>query len=96
MHNQSSLNRALTRIVEKYNASQMFDESKASVLLPHFSCHVLRHTYANRLCEEGVNDKVVQRLLGHADIGTTMEIYMDVSQKFMEDEFFDKVRGKKR
>ena len=96
VHNQSSLNRALTRIVEKYNASQMFDESKASVLLPHFSCHVLRHTYANRLCEEGVNVKVVQRLLGHADIGTTMEIYMDVSQKFMEDEFFDKVRGKKR
>ena len=96
VHNQSSLNRALTRIAENYNATQMYDESGKDEFLPHFSCHVLRHTYANRLCEDGVNVKVMQRLLGHSDIGTTMEIYTDVSQKFMEDEFFDKVRGKRR
>lgn len=48
------------------------------VLLPNFSCHVLRHTFATRLCESGINIKVIQSVLGHCDISTTMDIYVDV------------------
>ncbi len=48
------------------------------VLLPNFSCHVLRHTFATRLCESGINIKVIQAVLGHVDISTTMDIYVDV------------------
>ena len=40
--------------------------------------HILRHTFATRLCESGVNIKVIQDVLGHVDVSTTMDIYVDV------------------
>ena len=51
------------------------------LLLPHFSCHNLRHTYTTRLCEAGVNIKVIQDMLGHSDISTTLNIYADVTKE---------------
>ena len=50
------------------------------ILLPHFSCHHLRHTFTTRLIEVGTNVKVVQEILGHADISTTLDIYADVTK----------------
>ena len=44
-----------------------------------FSCHVLRHTFATRMCESGLNEKVVQSVLGHADVTTTLDIYVTVT-----------------
>lgn len=40
--------------------------------------HALRHTYATRLLEENVHPKVVQEILGHKDITTTLNIYSHV------------------
>lgn len=57
------------------------------VLLPKFSCHSLRHTFTTRLCESGVNVKVIQDVLGHADISTTMDIYVDVTKDMKQKEF---------
>ena len=51
------------------------------VLLPDFSCHILRHTFATRLCESGINLKVIQDILGHVDVSTTMNIYVDVMKE---------------
>jgi site-specific recombinase XerD len=42
--------------------------------------HSLRHTFATRLCEKGVDIQVVQRLLGHRQITTTM-IYAKMTSK---------------
>jgi integrase len=53
------------------------DLESEPTLLPNFSCHVLRHTFATRICEAGVNLKVIQDILGHVDISTTMNIYVD-------------------
>ena len=42
--------------------------------------HSLRHTYATRLFEAGVHPKTVQKLMGHADITTTLNIYTHVDE----------------
>ena len=40
--------------------------------------HDLRHTHATWLLKQGVHPKIVQERLGHASIGTTMDIYSHV------------------
>lgn len=39
------------------------------------------------MCEAGVNIKVIQDALGHADISTTLNIYADVTKELKKDEF---------
>ncbi len=60
---------------------------KANILLSHFSCHSLRHTFTTRMCEAGVNVKVIQDALDHADIKTTLDIYADVTKDLKQSEF---------
>lgn len=65
----------------------MQKEKRDPVLLPHFSCHTLRHTFTTRMCEAGVNVKVIQETLGHADVSTTLNIYADVTKELQPSEF---------
>ncbi|SCY30535.1 Site-specific recombinase XerD [Lachnospiraceae bacterium XPB1003] len=48
--------------------------------LPHFSMHVLRHTFATRCIEAGMRPKTLQMLLGHSNIGITMNLYVHVTE----------------
>lgn len=85
VQHQGTLNRAIYRIIRDCNEKQV--ELGKELLLPHFSCHSLRHTFATRMCERGVNIKVIQDVMGHTDIATTMNIYTDATQDLKIREF---------
>ena len=84
---QGTLNKAIRRIIRDCNDEVLLKEEDDPVLLPHFSCHSLRHTFTTRMCEAGVNVKVIQDALGHADISTTLNIYADVTKELKKNEF---------
>lgn len=48
--------------------------------LEDFHFHMLRHTYTSNLLANGAAPKDVRKLLGHADVSTTMNIYAHVSK----------------
>ena len=54
------------------------------------STHSLRHTFGTRCIESGMAPVVVQRLMGHKDIGVTLNTYTTVFDKFKQAEI-DKV-----
>ena len=75
-------------------------EKRNIFLVPYLTRpHSLRHTFTTRLVEAGVNIKVVQNVLGHADFSTTMDIYTDVTKELKKREFDDlgeKMKKQKR
>jgi len=100
VQHQGTLNKALRRIMRDCN-QEVLDKAKGKkevVLLPKFSCHILRHTFATRLIEAGVNIKLIQEILGHADSRTTLDIYTYITKDFRRREieaFDDFLRGQK-
>lgn len=84
---QGTLNKALRRIIRDCNEEVLERNEENPVLLPRFSCHSLRHTFTTRMCEAGVNIKVIQDALGHSDISTTLNIYADVTKELKKKEF---------
>lgn len=54
--------------------------------IPRFSMHVLRHTFATRCIEGGMKPKTLQMILGHSNIGITMNLYVHTTEeeKFKE------------
>lgn len=87
VQHQGTLNKAIKRIIRDCNDEVLLEGNPNAVLLPPFSCHSLRHTFTTRLCEAGINVKVIQDVLGHKDISTTMNIYADVTKDMKQKEF---------
>ena len=64
------------------NPSNLRQRSFAPLLkqagLPRITFHDLRHTCATLLLSKGVNPKIVQEMLGHANISVTLDTYSHV------------------
>ena len=61
------------RVREKYNNTY-------ELQLPVITPHVCRHTYCTNMAKAGINPKVLQYLMGHADIGTTLNTYTHIRE----------------
>ena len=49
--------------------------------IPRFSMHILRHTFATRCIEGGMKPKTLQMILGHSNIGITMNLYVHTTEE---------------
>lgn len=81
--NPSAVNRAIKRIYEAHNAEEIIKaqrQGRRPILIPHFTCHHIRHTFCTRFCEKETNLKVIQSIMGHASIETTMDIYAEATE----------------
>lgn len=82
IHNPQTVNRTIKRILENHNREEVIKakkERRQPIIIPSFSCHHLRHTFCTRFCEHETNIKVIQAVMGHANIETTMDIYAEVT-----------------
>lgn len=63
--------------------------------LEGFHFHTLRHTYTTNLLSNGAQPKDVQKLLGHSDASTTMNVYAHATREAKREsaKLLDKVVG---
>ena len=96
VYSASAVNNAIRRIILAYNKKEEAAakaEKRDPLLLPKFSAHNLRHTFCTRLCENESNLKVIQDIMGHKDISTTMDIYAECTTE-KKKEVAAKLEGK--
>ena len=83
-----TINSHFKRICKKASIKLTTQETKNNkeTVVSNVNTHMLRHTYATRCIESGMSAVVLSKLLGHADIETTLNTYTSVFNKFKEDE----------
>lgn len=85
-----NINSAIERITRDYNVEESelaARQNREPLLLPHFSVHNLRHTFCTRMCENESNIKVIQEIMGHSDISTTMDVYNEATRDKKKESF---------
>lgn len=84
LYHANTVNRIIKRIITSYNREEETlaeKEGRTPTLLPDISCHHLRHTFCSRLCENETNLKIIQDIMGHASITTTMNRYAEITER---------------
>ena len=76
--NTSQVNMQFQRIIKKYDILDKKVKGKMSL-------HSLRHTFATRCIEAGMQAKVLQKILGHSDIKITLNTYCDAFESFQNE-----------
>lgn len=69
----------MQRIREKYNTIELLQ-------MPIITPHVCRHTFCSNMAKNGMNPKMLQYIMGHADISVTLNTYTHVQFEDAEKE----------
>lgn len=80
-----------------FGSRKIFDGWKKRHKLTNYNIHFhgLRHTFSNMLFEMNENPKVIQQLLGHRDVKTTITVYNSVDSEYIRqttDKFNERVK----
>ena len=84
IHNPRTINITLERIrtaCNKEETEKAAREHREPLEIRHFSVHNLR------LCENEPNIKIIQEIMGHGDISTTMNIYAEATESKKKESF---------
>ena len=75
---QFLINQCMQLVIQNMN--------KAGIDFSPFTLHTLRHTFATRAIECGMNPKTLQKLLGHGTLQMTMDLYCHVLDETLKEE----------
>lgn len=75
---------ALLKPIEEKRANRRLQAICRKIGIEPRPLHSIRHSYATRLFEAGVDIKTVQKLMGHSDYKTTLNIYVHVMDEEKE------------
>lgn len=78
--------------VEPHTMRDAFEYLLKCANIDHANFHALRHTFATRAIENGVNIKTLSDILGHSQVQITMDLYCHSSLDLMRDSM-NKVMG---
>ena len=72
----------MIRIVKNINFDRQYNSENGEYEeFKHCYMHSLRHTFATRCIENGMQPKTLQKILGHSTINTTMNLYVHVTDE---------------
>jgi len=77
-----AVNNVLYNIVEAYNKAETINakkERRKASLLPKFSAHIMRHIGCTRMAEQGMDAKVLQYIMGLANVQVTIDVYNHIT-----------------
>lgn len=81
----SSANKILYHIADAYNTAEQTQAGGEK--MPKISAHTMRHTFCTRMAENNMDIKVLQYIMGHANVSITMQVYTHIAdKKRIEDE----------
>ena len=55
--------------------------------LPHITPHVFRHTFCTNMANAGMDVKTLQYIMGHSDVGVTLNVYTHASYNHAAEQF---------
>ena len=75
VYTQSFVYDTIQGITTSYNKEEYakaLEEKREPCYLPKISAHILRHTFCTRMCEQNINIKVLQDVMGHRNIAVSI------------------------